>query len=46
MISQETRSVMDRTENSILFTYRRFPVVFESGKGVTLKDIDGKEYLV
>ena len=45
MISQETRSVMDRTENSILFTYRRFPVVFESGKGVTLKDIDGKEYL-
>ncbi len=45
MNSQETQSVIDRTEESILFTYRRFPVVFRSGKGVTLKDVDGKEYL-
>ena len=39
------QSVIDRTEESVLYTYRRFPVVFESGIGVTLKDTDGKEYL-
>ena len=39
------QSVIDRTEETVLYTYRRFPVVFESGSGVTLKDTDGKEYL-
>ena len=36
---------MERTEQSVLHTYNRFPVVFESGKGVRLTDLDGKEYL-
>lgn len=33
------------TEENVLHTYNRFPVVFESGKGVYLTDTDGKEYL-
>ena len=38
-------SYMEQTENFVLHTYNRFPVVFESGQGVYLKDTDGKEYL-
>lgn len=36
---------MEQTENYVLHTYNRFPVVLESGNGVYLKDSDGKEYL-
>ncbi len=36
---------MEQTENYVLHTYNRFPVVLESGNGVYLKDTDGKEYL-
>ncbi|SDF58121.1 aspartate aminotransferase family protein [Marvinbryantia formatexigens DSM 14469] len=36
---------MERTENYVLHTYNRAPVVFESGEGVYLKDTDGKKYL-
>ena len=36
---------MEQTEQYILHTYNRFPVVLESGNGVYLKDTDGKEYL-
>jgi acetylornithine/succinyldiaminopimelate/putrescine aminotransferase len=36
---------MDRTEQVVLHTYNRFPVVFEKGEGVCLTDADGKEYL-
>ena len=36
---------METTEQNVLHTYNRFPVVFESGGGVYLKDADGKEYL-
>lgn len=36
---------MEQTESYVLHTYNRFPVVFESGQGVYLKDTDGKEYL-
>ncbi len=38
-------SYMEQTEQYVLHTYNRFPVVFESGRGVYLKDTDGKEYL-
>ena len=34
-----------KTEENVLHTYNRFPVVFESGEGVRLKDVNGKEYL-
>ena len=36
---------MEQTEQYVLHTYNRFPVVLESGNGVYLKDTDGKEYL-
>ena len=36
---------MDMTEQYVLHTYNRFPVVFERGDGVRLYDTDGKEYL-
>lgn len=42
MLSNE---YMERTEQVVLHTYNRFPVVFEKGQGVYLKDVDGREYL-
>ena len=36
---------MEMTEQYVLHTYNRFPVVFERGEGVHLYDRDGKEYL-
>ncbi|MCD8347819.1 MAG: aspartate aminotransferase family protein [Lachnospiraceae bacterium] len=42
MTSQE---YMNLTEQHVLHTYNRFPVVFEKGEGVYLTDVDGKEYL-
>ena len=44
-ISETAKQCMDLTEQYVLHTYNRFPVVFESGEGVRLKDADGKEYL-
>lgn len=41
----KTADYMERTEQYVLHTYNRFPVVLESGEGVWLKDVDGKEYL-
>lgn len=37
--------IISRTEENVLHTYNRFPVVFESGDGVYLTDADGKKYL-
>jgi len=36
---------MERSEQVVLHTYNRFPVVFDHGEGVRLYDADGKEYL-
>lgn len=36
---------MQLSEEHLFHVYHRFPVVFESGKGVHLYDTDGKEYL-
>ena len=36
---------MKESEESILHTYNRFPVVFEKGQGCCLYDSEGKEYL-
>lgn len=36
---------MDMTEQYVLHTYNRFPVVLEKGEGVRLYDTEGKEYL-
>lgn len=34
-----------QTEQYVLHTYNRFPVVLESGNGVWLTDVEGKKYL-
>ena len=36
---------MEQTEEYVLHTYNRFPVVMEKGEGVHLYDVDGKEYI-
>ena len=40
-----SQQIMNETEQYVLHTYNRFPVVFERGEGVRLYDVDGKEYL-
>ena len=41
----KSKEYIERTEQAVLHTYNCFPVVFEKGEGVYLKDVDGKEYL-
>ena len=41
----DSKQCMERTEQAVLHTYNRFPVVFEKGEGVYLTDVDGKTYL-
>lgn len=36
---------IEEAESVLLHTYNRYPVVFESGEGVYLRDTDGKKYL-
>ncbi|MCD7764456.1 MAG: aspartate aminotransferase family protein [Lachnospiraceae bacterium] len=40
-----SQNYMEKTEQYVLHTYNRFPVVFEKGEGVYLTDVDGKQYL-
>ncbi len=40
-----SQMIMDETEQNVLHTYNRFPVVFDHAKGVKLYDAEGKEYL-
>ena len=40
-----SKEYMERTEQAVLHTYNRFPVVFEKGEGVYLTDVEGKKYL-
>ena len=41
----KTEEYISRSENVILHTYNRFPVVLEKGEGVYLTDVEGKKYL-
>ena len=41
----KSSAYMERTEQTVLHTYNRFPVVFERGEGVWLIDADGRRYL-
>ena len=41
----KTEEYISRSENVILHTYNRFPVVLEKGEGVYLTDVAGKKYL-
>lgn len=45
MINMSMQQYIDKAESVLLHTYNRYPVVFESGEGVYLKDADGKKYL-
>lgn len=45
MINMSMQQYIEEAENVLLHTYNRYPVVFESGEGVYLKDTDGKKYL-
>lgn len=37
--------MIDRAEHVLYKTYNRFPIVFDHGKGITLWDTEGNEYL-
>ena len=39
------KELMVEDSENILNTYKRFPVVLKEGKGATLKDYKGKEYI-
>ena len=43
--AMNSKEYMERTEQSVLHTYNRFPVVLEKGNGVYLEDVEGKQYL-
>ena len=40
-----TKKYMEETNEGLIHTYNRFPVVFEKGEGVYLYDDEGKKYL-
>ena len=40
-----SEKIIERTEQVVLHTYNRFPVVFDHGEGVCLYDVEGKKYL-
>lgn len=40
-----TNKAIEKSEEAILHTYNRFPIVLEKGEGVYLYDVDGKQYL-
>ncbi len=42
---KKTSEIINASEQSVLHTYNRFPIVLERGEGVRLYDTDGKEYL-
>lgn len=41
----DMKQYMEDAESVLLHTYNRYPVVFESGEGVYLQDMEGKKYL-
>lgn len=44
-ITMADEKMINRAEQVLYKTYNRFPVVFDHGKGVTLWDSEGQEYL-
>ena len=41
----KVNEIMEKSEQYVLHTYNRYPVVLDHGKGVRLYDVDGREYL-
>lgn len=44
-MSMTTKEYMELSEEYVLHTYNRFPLVLEKGEGVNLYDVEGKVYL-
>jgi len=44
-MSENMKEYIDEAEKVLLHTYNRFQIVLDKGNGVTLYDLDGKEYL-
>jgi acetylornithine/N-succinyldiaminopimelate aminotransferase len=45
VIMKPMHEYMEQSEQNVLHTYNRFPIVLEKGEGVYLYDTDGKKYL-
>jgi acetylornithine/N-succinyldiaminopimelate aminotransferase len=45
LASPNTADLLTRAQASVMETYKRLPIVFESGEGCYLFDTDGKRYL-
>lgn len=45
MENKSMNQYIEETEQGLLHTYNRFPVVFDKGEGVYLYDTEGKKYL-
>lgn len=44
-MSMTTKEYMELSEEHVLHTYNRFPLVLEKGEGVNLYDVEGKAYM-
>ena len=44
-MSMNAQKVMQQDEQYVMHTYKRGPLVLESGKGMVATDADGAEYL-
>ncbi len=44
-MSEKMKNYIEEAEKDLLHTYNRYQIVLDKGEGVTLYDIDGKEYL-
>ncbi len=41
----ESRNLIEESQRYLINNYRRLPVVLRKGRGITVYDVDGKEYL-
>ena len=44
-MSMTTKEYMELSEEYVLHTYNRFPLVLEKGEGVDLYDVEGNAYM-
>ncbi len=45
MTSMDEKTLIETATQVIANTYKRFPIVFESGQGAVLKDVAGRQYI-
>ena len=44
-MTMTAKAYMEQTEENVLHTYNRFPIVLEKGEGISLYDVEGKSYM-